>query len=100
MCQGLEVCVAENDDGWKSRVSGGSATLVNFQLLYMGKRITFLRQMLYINVVLAIEITNKYYFDISLRHQSSNRNVEEKKSLIEVLILVESFSLLFPVLLE
>lgn len=86
--------------GWKSRVSGGSATLVNLQLLYMGNRIVFLRRMLCINVVLATETANRYYFDISLRHQSSNRNVGKKKSLIEVLILVESFSLLFPVLLE
>lgn len=69
--------------GWKSRVSGGSATLVNLQLLYMGKRIVFLGQMLYINVVLAIEIANKYYFDISLRHQSSNRNVGKKNPLLK-----------------
>lgn len=62
--------VVENDDGWESGVSRGSAALENLQLLFVGKkRIVFLGKMLYVNVVLAVEITSECYFDTSLGHQ-------------------------------
>lgn len=104
LCHGLAVCVAENDDGveeqgfrWLSNSSKSPAS-------DGGKRILVLRKMLYINVVLAIEITKKNYFVTSLRLQrfrfwvaiGMQRNIP----LLKCSILVESFSLLFPGLWE
>lgn len=69
MSQAGNAC-SGNDDGWENKVSGGSAAPANLQLLFVGqKRIAFLRKMFYVNVALAVEITNKYYFDTFLGHQ-------------------------------
>lgn len=69
-CHGLEACLAEDADGvgeqgfrWLSSSSKLPAAL------HVKKRIGFLRKMLYLNAIPAMEITNKYYFDTSLRHR-------------------------------
>lgn len=62
---------------------------------YGKRRIVLSRKMLYINVVLAIEITSKWYFDKSLRHQRCSFWVTietwEKNFLTEVLDFGEEF---------